>query len=120
MSNYAFNYQDKILENVKLYKYLGLTFSAFGNFTIAKQELKKSALKALFKLKKDMGNFFHFDPCLTMKLFDTLVKPILLYGSEVWGTDIVKDDPIESVHTKFCKFYLVWEKVQLIPLVMGN
>ena len=30
-----------------MYKYLGLTFSAFGNFGIAKQKLKKIALKAL-------------------------------------------------------------------------
>ena len=106
LCNYTFYFQEKILENVRLYKYLGLTFSAFGNFTVVKQELKKSALKELFKLKKEMGHSFNYDPVLTMKLFDALVKPILLYGSEVWATDTVKDDPIESVHIKFCKILL--------------
>ena len=35
------------LEMVKSYKYLGLIMSPFGNFNLARQELKKVALKAL-------------------------------------------------------------------------
>jgi hypothetical protein len=50
-----FFYKGKKLETVKSYKYLGLSFSTFGNFTLARQELKKIALKALFKLRKEMG-----------------------------------------------------------------
>ena len=30
----------------------------FGNFNLARQELKKVALKALYKLRKEMGNQF--------------------------------------------------------------
>ena len=37
------------LDNVSNYKYLGLTLSTYGNFTYAKQEIKKVALKALYK-----------------------------------------------------------------------
>jgi len=78
-----------------------------GIFSVAQQELKKSALKALFKLKKDMGSFFNHDITLTLKLFDALVKPILLYSSEVWGIENMKiGNPIESVHIKFCKMLL--------------
>ena len=99
---YFLLYKNNIIENVRLYKYLGLTFSAYGNFTTAKQELKKSALKALFKLKSEMGPFFNYDhPLLTMKLFDALVRPILLYGSKILGTEMLNDDPIESIHLKF-------------------
>lgn len=36
-----------------------------------------------------------------MYLFDTMVVPILLYGSEVWGQD--KCQHYETVHTKYCK-----------------
>ena len=33
-----------------------------------------------------------------------MVKPILCYGSEVWGTEY--SDVIESVHFNFCKYFL--------------
>ena len=32
--------------------------SPFGNFNFARQELEKVALKALYKLRKEMGNHF--------------------------------------------------------------
>ena len=61
--------------------------SPFGNFKLARQELKEVALKALYKLqKKKMGNHFRENIKLT-KLFDGLISPILFYASEVWGID---------------------------------
>ena len=63
------------LENVKSYKYLGLIMSPFGNFNLARQELKKVALKALYKLRKEMGNHFNREIIkLTMKLFDAVIR----------------------------------------------
>ena len=45
--------------------------------TNARQELKKVALKALYKLRKEMGNHFRENIKLTMMLFDALISPIL-------------------------------------------
>ena len=39
---------------------------------------------------------------IMLKLFDSCVEPILLYGCEVWGYENV--DILEKVHTIFCKF----------------
>jgi hypothetical protein len=54
-------------------------------------------------------------------VFDHTVKPILTYGSEVWGTfdpqklldkgdnyfsKLCNDLKVEKAHMKFCKFYL--------------
>ena len=36
-----------------------------------------------------------------LDLFDKIIKPILLYGCEVWGFS--KKEIIESVHLRFCK-----------------
>ena len=47
LNNYLFRYGAAELEKVKSYKYLGLIVSSFGNFNLARQELKKVALKAL-------------------------------------------------------------------------
>ena len=53
-----FRYGADELENVKSYKYLGLIMSPFGNFNFARQELEEVALKAVYKLRKEMGNHF--------------------------------------------------------------
>ena len=41
--------------------------------------------------------------CL-LDLFDKIVKPILLYGCEVWGFS--DNYVIEKIHLKFCKLIL--------------
>ena len=41
-------------------------------------------------------------------LFDKIVKPILLYGCEIWGFS--NTDIIEKVHLKFCKLLLNLKK----------
>ena len=46
LNNYLFRYGADELENVKSYKYLVLIMSPHGKFTLARQELKKVALKA--------------------------------------------------------------------------
>ena len=87
------------MENVKSYKYLGLIKSPFGNFNLARQELKKVAFKALYKLRKEMRNqHFRENIKLTMKLFDAVISLILFYTNEVWGIDCngqLDKDPAE-------------------------
>ena len=105
----SFRYGADELENVKSYKYLGLIMSPFGNFNLARRELKKVALKALYKLRKEMGNHFRQNIKLTMKLFDALISPLLFYASEVWGIDCngqLEKDPAELVQNKFLKWLL--------------
>ncbi len=41
---------------------------------------------------------------MQLELFDKMVKPILLYGSEIWGFG--NNDIIERVHLKYIKNYL--------------
>ena len=40
-----------------------------------------------------------------LDLLDKIVKPILLYGCEIWGFG--KNDIIERVHLNFVNFYYV-------------
>jgi hypothetical protein len=49
-----FMYENKILDCVVNYKYLGLYFSPSGSFSFAQTELHKKALKAYYKLHKDL------------------------------------------------------------------
>ena len=38
-------------------------------------------------------------------IFDSMVKPILMYGSKIWGTEY--SETVERVQDKFCKDYLI-------------
>ena len=112
---HKFMYKNSELECVPNYKYLGIYFTASGTFSLAKNELYKKALKAFFKLRKD---FLGLNP-----VFDHTIKPILLYGSEIWGLFIVNNTKLkdtnniqindcyknykgETLHVKFCKYIL--------------
>ena len=56
--------------------------SPFGNFNLARQELKKVALKALYKLRKEMGDHFRENIKLMMKLFDALHQSLTYLSRE--------------------------------------
>ena len=98
-----FIYDNVYLETITHYCYLGIVMKYNGNFNLAIQTLMEKARKAYFKIKKTIGLN---NPCrLLEKLFDSLVTPILLYGSEVWGvnTTFKDSDPFEKLHIKFIK-----------------
>lgn len=98
-----FKYGESVLELVDNYTYLGIVFSWNGKFDKAKCELAKKAERAMFAIIQK-GRKLHLEIDLMLKLFDSCVLPILLYGSEVWGYETV--DILERVHTKFCKIIL--------------
>ena len=105
-NHYSLRYGADELENVKSYEYLELIMSPYENFNLAEQELKKAALKALYKLRKEMRNHFREN---TMKLFDVLISPILFYATEVWGIDCygqLQKDQAELVQNKVLKCLL--------------
>ena len=65
------------------YRYLRLKFSASGSFTLARANLYNTGLKAYFKLVKDI---LSFQPSVntSIHIFHYTVRPVLLYGSEIW------------------------------------
>ena len=79
------------IENVTSYTYLGLLFVPSGNFKPAMENLCKKASKAMFKLKSSLYKL-NLPPKLSLYLYDTLVRPISTYASEVWGSFIKAKD----------------------------
>ena len=96
----TFRLNDKELEIVKSYKYLGVLFSQSGSFLNAKLHIVKQAKKAMFLLYTRINNL-DIPIDLQLKLFDNTVLPILTYGSEVWGYENL--DIIERVHNEFLR-----------------
>lgn len=102
------------------YKYLGILFSASGTFTHAKKQLYDKAVKALYSLKR---NILSLNPSIhtSLHIFDHTIKPILLYGSEIWACTLSKKATVndlfdhskisksfysEKLHIHFCKYIL--------------
>ena len=57
------------------YKYLGFKVTPSGEINSGLVDLKDRALKAFMKLKTKLGPRFRKFPLITIKLFDTLIKP---------------------------------------------
>lgn len=101
--NVQIKYNDKFIEVVTDFNYLGIVFSRTGSFKIAIQKLAEKATKALYEVLKK-GRFHNLSVQCQLDLFDKIVQPILLYGCEVWGFSNIAI--IERIHLKFCKLLL--------------
>ena len=102
-NNVEFHINNDKIEIVDNFVYLGIKFTHTGNLSQAVKALSDQALKAYFSL---LGLFDKVPLTVKTKLqlFDTMVVPILLYGSEVWGVYNFKE--VDKLHIKFCKYIL--------------
>ena len=98
-----FKLNNEYLETVKSFCYLGISLKYTGNLNLSCKLLMEKGRKAWFKIKKSVGIN---NPCnLLEKLFDSLVVPIILYGSEIWGVrnNLKDSEPFEHLQMKFIK-----------------
>ena len=121
--NVQFVFQNNILEVTDEYKYLGIYLGRSGSFVTAKKHIAEQANKALFALLRKINSLsLPFD--IQIDLFDKTIKPILLYGCEVWGYGNI--DIIERVQLKFFKYifnlkkstpsYMIYGELGIMPL----
>ena len=106
-----FTFKGKKLENTRGYKYLGFLLTPSGEITSGLKDLKDRAMRAYQKLKNMLNLHFSNNPIISIKLFDSLIKPILLYGSDFWGClKMPKNNLIEIVQNTFLKDLLGVQK----------
>jgi hypothetical protein len=105
------------LEIVDEYKYLGLYLSKSGSFYRTKQHIAEQGNKAMFTLLRKINKLsLPYD--LQIELFDKTVKPILLYGSEIWGFGNL--DILEKVQLKFFKYIFKLKKSTPTNMIYGE
>lgn len=118
---FRYNLGGEEIEYVNHYKYLGVNFSNTAKFSVAEKHLSLKANRALFSVKQSI-----FDkglkPSAIINIFETLVKPIALYGSEIWTAykpcyksktvdemfemSFKSNTEFDKIHAKFCKYVL--------------
>ena len=122
----SFRIGETTLENTKEYKYLGITIHKKNcSFNPALKYLRTKAVRALYALRSKVDINKLPIPIAT-KLFDALIKPILLYASEVWEP-FVKNNPdewdkneIEKTYTQFLKQLLGVNRSTTTVMVRGE
>jgi len=115
--NMRFVYEEKKLEIVKEFKYLGVIFKNNGRFTSAVKHIKAQGNKAMrYVLWKTKSTDMPID--IKLKLYDTLVRPILLYGAEIWGFE--NSAILEKVELQYFKLLLNLRKSTPNYMIYGE
>lgn len=101
--NVQFYINNELVNIVDNFTYLGVNFHYTGNMSHAIKMLNDQALKAYHSLLS-LFDKVHLDVKTKLSLFDAMVVPILLYGSEVWGVYNFKE--VDKLHIRFLKYIL--------------
>ena len=100
----SFSINQNPIEVTNSYCYLGVEITNTLSFSKASDVLYKKALRSLFSIYSSLDvRSDEKNTKLFIKLFDSLVKPVLLYGCEIWGSIVANPN---NVINKFVnKFY---------------
>ena len=107
----SFTINNCTVDETNSYTYLGLDITQSGSFKPAIEALKDKACRAYYAIRRRL---YHLKPPVRvwLRIFDSVIAPILLYGSEVWGPVTYPDQskwdpsPTEIFHLEFCKHLL--------------
>ena len=97
-------YNNSVLEGVDCFNYLGLTWHRKRNMHYAQHIIVKQATRAKTVLDAHLRKHKNMPVDMIFLLFDTPVRPILLFNCAIWGFKIYKE--LELFHLKFLKCIL--------------
>ena len=84
LNNYQFTAGSSNIEVVDNYQYLGIKLKASGSLQLAVDELFDKANRAWFSISNILYQNKKLAVKKAFKLFDCLIRPILLYACEFW------------------------------------
>ena len=103
LKGFSFFYNHEPVCIVNEYKYLGIILKPSGTFSEAINQLSKKANKAIFCIRKTLYSN-NSNVLLHTKLFETCVKPILLYCSEVWALPLLLKGNNKDIESRYDNF----------------
>ena len=101
-TNVSIDFNGKTIEQVESYKYLGNTVNTVHSykadaFSKNYEYLSGQSRKGMFSIKKRLKSLGPLPPQIQIHLFENLVRPILLYGSDTWGVNASIDTTIDKL-----------------------
>ena len=108
-------FNDKQIEQMAEYKYLGNIVRSVRTdkqdiFSQNYTYLRDRANRAIFLESRKLRNIEHPTPKIMFDIIDTLIMPILAYGSDVW---VSNNDSIDIVDKIFYALYVVLTALRL-------
>ena len=106
------------------FNYIGILLNRTGNFNKVIKKQEEKTRKAVYEVFK-RGRMHNLSNECQIHLFNKMVKPILLYGTEIWGfsKSILC---LGKVQLKFCKLllklkssipnYMIHGKLGIMPM----
>ncbi|KAL3677230.1 hypothetical protein R1sor_027178 [Riccia sorocarpa] len=86
----SFKFLDQQIKECRVYKYLGIEFSANLSWSENTKSRVSNGLKALYSFWNQCRKINLVEWGLRKKLFVTLVQTVVLYGVPVWGPSLTK------------------------------
>ena len=101
-------FNGKIIEQVDRYKCLGNILSPINRcnadpFKLNAEYLCDRARKALYAMSHRTRNISHVSPQLKFHMFNTLILPILTYGSDVWAVNKTSLKVIDKIFLRYVR-----------------
>ena len=97
---------------------MGLLLTPKLSWYRAQRKLAAQALKSINCIKHYQKYFGYFNYNEHFKLFDSVVKPILPHGAEIWGYHYSKI--VERVQIQYCHTFLGVSKSTNNDVVLGE
>ena len=118
-------FDDKQIEQVVEYKYLGNIVKSVRTdkqdvFSPNYTYLRDRANRAIFLVSRKLRNIEHTTPKIMFDIFDTLIMPILAYGSAVWGSNKDGIDKLDKVFLRFIRCTLGIKATTSNTIVAGG
>ena len=123
--NFQVFFNKKLIEEVDQCKYLGVIvrsinktnqdlFSSNNRFTSDKSQ------KAIFNMKKKLKFVKSLSPIIMFDMVDTLIRPILNYGSNVWGLSRTGLESLDKVFLNYVRCILCIKATTCNAIVYGE
>ena len=113
----SFNFGDLVIDVVDDYIYLGTTFNYNCKFDKAMAKQVLQAKKATFSLMIKVRQL-NLSVEVFIELFERLIIPILLYGSEIWGYGNIKQ--LQVMANNFMRKMLKLHKSTPVCMLIGE
>ena len=97
---------------VEDYKYPGLRISKKRNLKKDIHHVSCQSTKVIFALKQCLFNLQTPPVNVALHLFNSIIKPILCYGCEIWGFTVKEE--IERIEVQYLNYILHLPKMLLI------
>ena len=84
LADIHFSLNGSEIEIASEFHFLGILFNITGNFNKAITKQAEKAKHVIYEVLK-RGRTHNLSVECQLELFDKMIKPMLLYGSEIWG-----------------------------------